>query len=132
MQKLNLHVVLFSDILMSFLPYPQILSLVFYNIVHSLHFTASPQSTNSILHDCTEVGLWIYGNGCYAVKIASIFISYLNSFLQWNNSSFDKSTSELTGLIINIIINIIMDSLVQFVIVNLLFDNCELVGSVEN
>ena len=123
MQKLNLRVVLFSDILMLFLPYPQILSLVFYNIVHC------PQSTNS---NCTEVGLWIYGNGCYAVKIASIFISYLNSFLQWNNSSFDKSTSELTGLIINIIINIIMDSLVQFVIVNLLFDNCELVGSVEN
>ena len=66
------------------------------------------------------------------MKIASIFISYLNSFLQWNNSSFDKSTSELTGLIINIIINIIMDSLVQFVIVNLLFDNCELVDCVEN
>ena len=57
MQKLNLRVVLFSDILMLFLPYPQILSLVFYNIVHSSHFTASPQSTNSILHDCTEVGL---------------------------------------------------------------------------
>ena len=58
MQKLNLRVVLFSD------NYFNLISTLrtnikpgFYNIVHSSHFTSSPQSTNSILHDCTEIGL---------------------------------------------------------------------------